>query len=94
MLSSALVGGVLLALIEGVGIAVAHYSADSYRQVSPVERQEIYRQQQKDFYPFGADYAEVSGIAIASRRTSPSPLALFNSRLIRRHCRILRCVIA
>lgn len=45
MLSSALVGGALLALIEGVGIVVSHYSADSYRQVSPVERQQRYKQE-------------------------------------------------
>lgn len=46
MMSSALVGGVILALIEGVGIAVARFSSGVYRPVSPVERQVIYRKQQ------------------------------------------------
>ncbi|KAI8046871.1 probable mitochondrial import inner membrane translocase subunit Tim17 1 [Drosophila gunungcola] len=64
MLSSAVVGGILLALIEGVGIAVSHYSADSYRQVSPVERQAIYKhqhlQQHSGFSPFSTDYTEAN----------------------------------
>ncbi|XP_017082154.1 probable mitochondrial import inner membrane translocase subunit Tim17 1 [Drosophila eugracilis] len=59
MLSSALVGGVLLALIEGVGIMVSHYSADSYRQVSVVDRYELYKQHQTSLSPFGQEFAEV-----------------------------------
>ncbi|ALC42829.1 Tim17b1 [Drosophila busckii] len=53
MLSSALVGGVLLALIEGAGIAIAHYSADNYRQISVVDRMQHYneRQQQQQQQP-------------------------------------------
>ncbi|EDX11699.1 probable mitochondrial import inner membrane translocase subunit Tim17 1 [Drosophila simulans] len=68
MLSSALVGGALLALIEGVGIVVSHYSADSYRQVSPVERQERYKQellrQQKDVSPLATTYGEIDSSAL------------------------------
>ncbi|XP_034117586.2 probable mitochondrial import inner membrane translocase subunit Tim17 1 [Drosophila sulfurigaster albostrigata] len=46
MLSSALVGGVLLALIEGASIAVSHYTADNYRQISVVERMQLYNDRQ------------------------------------------------
>ncbi|XP_030562199.1 probable mitochondrial import inner membrane translocase subunit Tim17 1 [Drosophila novamexicana] len=46
MLSSALVGGVLLALIEGAGIAMSHYTADNYRQVSVLERMQHYNERQ------------------------------------------------
>ncbi|XP_043657007.1 probable mitochondrial import inner membrane translocase subunit Tim17 1 [Drosophila teissieri] len=59
MLSSALVGGALLTLIEGVGIAVSRYSPYSYRQVSPVERQDLHKQellrQQNGDSPFGSE---------------------------------------
>jgi len=76
MLSSALVGGALLALIEGVGIVVSHYSADSYRQVSPVERQQRYKQellrQQKGVSPLAATYGEVSEIPCAIIRLNNS----------------------
>ncbi|EDW84753.1 uncharacterized protein Dwil_GK12968 [Drosophila willistoni] len=47
MLSSAVIGGILLALIEGVGIAVSRFSADNYRPVSLVERHKIFMQQQQ-----------------------------------------------
>ncbi|EDV94779.1 GH17768 [Drosophila grimshawi] len=46
MLSSALVGGVLLALIEGAGIAISRYTADNYRQISVLERMKHYNEHQ------------------------------------------------
>ncbi|XP_020799354.1 probable mitochondrial import inner membrane translocase subunit Tim17 1 [Drosophila serrata] len=46
MASSAVVGGIILALIEGVGIGVTRFSSEVYRPVSPVEREEIFREQQ------------------------------------------------
>lgn len=63
MLSSALVGGVLLALIEGAGIAMSHYTADNYRQISVLERMQHYnerqmRQQQQQQQQISSFYAE------------------------------------
>jgi len=62
MLSSALVGGVLLALIEAAGIAVSHYTADNYRQISVVERMQLYnerqRQQQQQQQKIASFYTE------------------------------------
>ncbi|KRK02703.1 probable mitochondrial import inner membrane translocase subunit Tim17 1 isoform X2 [Drosophila yakuba] len=79
MLSSALVGGALLALIEGVGIAASRYSAYSYRQVSPVERQDLHKQeflrQHSGDSSFVANYGPVRHIYIHSLKSSRSIVA-------------------
>lgn len=76
MMSSALVGGIILALIEGVGIAVARFSADNYRQMSPVERYELFKQQQfqlqqhqkpSGFTSFCSDFPEVRLSVLVSK---------------------------
>lgn len=67
MLSSALVGGVLLAFIEGAGIALSHYTADNFRQVSVLERMQVYNdsqlrqeKQQQQIATFYSESPEVS----------------------------------
>lgn len=70
MLSSALVGGVLLAFIEGAGIALSHYTADNFRQVSVLERMQVYndsqlrqeKQQQQQIATFYSESPEVSDL--------------------------------
>lgn len=71
MLSSALVGGVLLAFIEGAGIALSHYTADNFRQVSVLERMQVYndsqlrqeKQQQQQIATFYSESPEVSSLS-------------------------------
>lgn len=71
MLSSALVGGVLLAFIEGAGIALSHYTADNFRQVSVLERMQVYndsqlrqeKQQQQQIATFYSESPEVSALS-------------------------------
>lgn len=46
MMSSALIGGTLLALIEGAGIALSHYTADNFRQISVLERMQLFNDYQ------------------------------------------------
>lgn len=46
MVSSALIGGILLALIEGAGIALSYYTADNFRQISVLERMQLYNDAQ------------------------------------------------
>lgn len=46
MMSSALIGGILLALIEGAGIALSHYTADNFRQISVLERMQLFNDYQ------------------------------------------------
>ena len=43
MAGSAVVGGVLLALIEGVGIMITRMTADQFNQVSSCEHSDVYR---------------------------------------------------
>lgn len=74
MLSSALVGGVLLAFIEGAGIALSHYTADNFRQVSVLERMQVYNdsqlRQEKQQQQIATFYSESPEVSCLSRSKS------------------------
>lgn len=74
MLSSALVGGVLLAFIEGAGIALSHYTADNFRQVSVLERMQVYNdsqlRQEKQQQQIATFYSESAEVSCLSRSKS------------------------
>jgi len=48
MVGSALIGGVLLAMIEGVGILFTRFTSDQFRPLTPEEQYQQMMQQQQD----------------------------------------------
>lgn len=51
MIGSAVIGGLLLAMIEGVSIAFTRLSADAFKPMSPIEAQQMMEKMEKDGPP-------------------------------------------